>query len=408
MAGSLNVTGATSPGLISVDEINVSEVFSKKTIAAKNRGRRIPEKRPAYLRGGINRFNFFLFQPVILTIGIFATLDSKDSGQSCRKRQVKVVKCFRFPDNFIIYETVMLKLQPGSYTLFFLTCLLFGVPNRAHTEEPMVKTPTERVHNHIKSTKKKKRRRRRCSSHASPRYRQMVKNWRKQPKIPKPKFRDGFRDLTLYAVNHGERLRFFPYLKDGTLDPQFNDDIQRIFRDKDTDAEHPIHPRLIKLLYRVADRVGAKQITIISGYRENPGETGESKHAKGHAVDFMIPGVALGRVARIIRSFGHVGVGFYPASGFVHMDVRDGPSYFWIDRSGPGKRSCVRRMLSKQAAKADRKYRPKHDEPKQHKNKKGEPRGFITPDPPPPPPSPADGELNEENELNLLSSPPMP
>jgi hypothetical protein len=31
-----------------------------------------------------------------------------------------------------------------------------------------------------------------------------------------------------------------------------------------------------------------------------------------------------------------VGVGFYPNSFFVHLDVRKGPSAFWIDYSGPG------------------------------------------------------------------------
>ena len=303
----------------------------------------------------------------------------------------------------------MLKLQPGSYTLFFLACLLFGVPNRTLSDD---QTSTDSAgaseasyRKQPKTKKKKRNRRRRCSSYASPGYRKMVRNWRKPPKIPKPKFRDGFRDLTLYAVNHGERLRFYPYLKDGTLDPMYGDEIQHLFRDKHTDAEHPIHPRLVKLLYRVADRLNARQINIISGYRENPGETGESKHGKGRAVDFMIPGVALGRVARIVRRFGRVGVGFYPVSGFVHMDVREGPSYFWIDRSGPGKSSCIRRMLAKQGAKADRKYRPQNDEPEQHKNRKGEPLGAITPDPPPPPPPPTTDGAIGENALNILSPP---
>jgi uncharacterized protein YcbK (DUF882 family) len=237
------------------------------------------------------------------------------------------------------------------------------ITENSDTPQPTVPTKRRRL---------KRRRRRRCSSHIEPRYRRMLQNWRRPPRIPGPKFRDGFRDLTLYAVNQGERLRFFPYLSDGSLDPEYEDDIQHLFRDKDTGAEYPIHPRLIKLLYRVADRLDAKQINLISGYRESTGEEGESNHTKGRAVDFMIPGVALGRVARIVRSFGHVGVGFYPVSGFVHMDVREGPSYFWVDRSGPGKRSCTRRMLAGVAAKADRKWRPARDDPKPHKNRRGE------------------------------------
>ena len=36
------------------------------------------------------------------------------------------------------------------------------------------------------------------------------------------------------------------------------------------------------------------------------------------------------------KTFQHIGVGYYPNSNFVHVDVRDGPSAFWIDYSGPG------------------------------------------------------------------------
>jgi len=34
-----------------------------------------------------------------------------------------------------------------------------------------------------------------------------------------------------------------------------------------------------------------------------------------------------------------VGVGYYPNSSFVHLDVRKDRSAFWIDYSGPGERS---------------------------------------------------------------------
>ena len=99
--------------------------------------------------------------------------------------------------------------------------------------------------------KKKKKKRRRCSQYASPRYRRMVRNWRKLPKIPKPKYRAGYRDLTVYAVNHGERERFFPFREDGTINPEAHEKMKIVCRDKETHAEHAIHPRLIKLLYKI-------------------------------------------------------------------------------------------------------------------------------------------------------------
>jgi uncharacterized protein YcbK (DUF882 family) len=225
----------------------------------------------------------------------------------------------------------------------------------------------------LKTSKKRgKKQYGRCSGHASPKYRRMVRRWQKKPKLPKTKYRDGFRDVTILSVNHGESVRVFPFLADGTLDPEVLVSVKRLLRDKHTDAEHDIHPRLIKLLYHIVDRFDAKQINVISGFRESTDERSESKHKKGQAVDFMIPGVPLGAVAREARKLGHVGVGFYPNSGFVHLDVRNGPSYFWIDRSGPGRGPCTRRALTGFAAKTDRKWKPEKDEPKPHKNKKGE------------------------------------
>ena len=38
-------------------------------------------------------------------------------------------------------------------------------------------------------------------------------------------------------------------------------------------------------------------------------------------------------------AFAHVGVGYYPNSDFVHLDVRQKQSAFWIDYSGPGERA---------------------------------------------------------------------
>ena len=255
----------------------------------------------------------------------------------------------------------------------FLTVPLHADPLSADADPSLSKNTPNSTEVKKKSPKHRTvRRRRGCSSYAAPRYRRMVRNWQAVPRIPGPKYRGGFRDLVLYSVNHGERIRVFPFLPDGTLDPEAVLQIQHLLRDKDTDEEHPVHPRLIKLLYRTADALNAKQINVISGYRVSTEEKKEGNHTLGAAVDFMIPGTPLGAVAKKVRSFGHAGVGFYPISGFVHMDVRDGPSYFWIDRSGPGKPTCLRRIYAQSAAKADRKWRPEHDEPALHKNKRGE------------------------------------
>ena len=90
----------------------------------------------------------------------------------------------------------------------------------------------------------------------------------------------------------------------------------------------------------------------------------ESRHSRGKAVDLLLPGVPLLDLARQARTLGRVGVGYYPNSGFVHLDIRERHSVFWIDRSAPGRRSCFRRLLKKTARKYDRRWRKWRDEPK--------------------------------------------
>ncbi len=281
---------------------------------------------------------------------------------------------------------VVFNMKPVLVLFFCTNFLLFSLiadglfadektaprPTTGDREKKIEKKSTEK-----KVKKKRKKKKRRCRSYAKPRYRKMVRRWRQPPKIPKPRYREGYRDITFYAVNLGQRARLFPYLPDGTLDPEATKKVEHLFQDKETGGEHPIHPRLIKLLYKLADQLKARQINLISGFREATQNKSEGNHTRGLAVDFMIPGVALGAVARRARRLGHVGVGFYPVSGFVHLDVREGPSFFWIDRSGPGQPSCMRRMLPEAAAKSDRRWRPKHDEPKQHRNRKGKLLGAI-------------------------------
>jgi uncharacterized protein YcbK (DUF882 family) len=220
------------------------------------------------------------------------------------------------------------------------------------------------------------RRRRGCDRSASAQYRKMRQRWQKEPRIRKPQWRNGYRDLTLYAVNLGIRVRVFPFLPDGTLDPEAVAEIERAFADKHTGETVSIHPRLIKLLYKLAVRFEARQITLVSGYRGEAAGS-ESHHGDGTASDIMIPGVKLPALAKVTRRLGHVGVGYYPVSGFVHLDVREKASYFWVDPSGPGKRSCIRRIMPASGPKFDRRWNMADDEPVQQLDRNGTPLGAI-------------------------------
>ena len=68
---------------------------------------------------------------------------------------------------------------------------------------------------------------------------------------------------------------------------------------------------------------------------------------KGLACDMRVVGVKNTELRDFFRQrFKSVGVGYYPNSSFVHLDVRRGASAFWIDYSGPGETA----LYSKNAA----------------------------------------------------------
>jgi len=97
-----------------------------------------------------------------------------------------------------------------------------------------------------------------------------------------------------------------------------------------------INSRLISLIAKVSDTFGGRGIKIVSGYRL--GDTSErSRHRHGKAIDFIIDGVPNSVVRDYVKTFDRVGVGFYPNSHFVHLDVRKQWTY-WIDYSRPGER----------------------------------------------------------------------
>jgi LysM repeat protein len=95
-----------------------------------------------------------------------------------------------------------------------------------------------------------------------------------------------------------------------------------------------VDPRLIRLLAQVSDRFGGRPIRVVSGFRTES-YYDDSRHKVSRAVDFSIPGVPNEALRDYLRTLRDVGVGYYPNSSFVHLDVRDGAAY-WVDYAGPG------------------------------------------------------------------------
>jgi uncharacterized protein YcbK (DUF882 family) len=147
--------------------------------------------------------------------------------------------------------------------------------------------------------------------------------------------------LALTTVNRAESLAVAAAADDGGFSSVDLDRVAHLLRAMGGD-EHPVDPRTLGLVYRIQVHFGVPEIRVVSGYRvPKPGS--HSNHGKGRAMDLVVPGIADEEVARFARELGFVGVGVYPTSQFVHVDVRP-RSYFWIDYSGPhmkNKESCI-------------------------------------------------------------------
>ncbi len=141
------------------------------------------------------------------------------------------------------------------------------------------------------------------------------------------------RQLHLYHRQTGE---FFKetYFEDGFYRVDALDQINWVLRDWRTDATTPIDPALLDILYNVANSVDAgKPFEILSGYRTPATNAAlrrhgirtasHSYHMVGQAVDITLPGVSLRNMRKAALALGKGGVGYYPRSGFIHVDTGD-------------------------------------------------------------------------------------
>ncbi|WP_437965253.1 DUF882 domain-containing protein [Sorangium sp. So ce260] len=133
-----------------------------------------------------------------------------------------------------------------------------------------------------------------------------------------------------------ERLELRLLTPKGRLVPKALPKLSRLMRASPT-ASKPIDPRLATLIGMVSDHFGGRTIRVVSGYRPySPTQyTPHSNHNFGRAVDFMVEGVPNTVVRDFCRGFRNAGVGYYPNSTFVHLDVRSDKVY-WVDYSRPG------------------------------------------------------------------------
>lgn len=147
-------------------------------------------------------------------------------------------------------------------------------------------------------------------------------------------------DIHIYSINYKEEAKVNIYNEDGSYNLKALAEINHIFKCRRSGLEHDIDTRLLTVLSHVYDHFGGKRIELLSGYRFQRRTT--SNHFHGTAADIRIPGVDPLKVRTFVSTLdsGGMGVGWYPKVGFVHVDVRQPPSYRWIDysRSNPDAR----------------------------------------------------------------------
>lgn len=143
--------------------------------------------------------------------------------------------------------------------------------------------------------------------------------------------------LSLYAVHTGERLTV-DYCVDGRYEPDALRAIAHLMRDVHTDAVHRIDTTLLDALSRLGRILGARApLHVVSGYRTREtneklrrvdrGIAANSYHVAGKAADVFLPDRKLASLHHVARALAVGGVGYYPRSGFVHVDT--GPVRAW-------------------------------------------------------------------------------
>jgi len=225
--------------------------------------------------------------------------------------------------------------------------------------------------------------------HASPEYLlRMAKLRIPDETLPEPRWVGPYRELRLRTLHGGKSVTVVPFDEQGEVTGEAAEQIRSVFCGSHRRCEASVEPRLIRLLYVLAFHFGAREIVVVSGIRLPEEDQRTSNHHVGRAVDIIVPGVPNEEVAAYAREFGRVGVGYYPVSGFVHLDVRD-RSFFWRDPSGPGEDNCTQAILPEVAREVDELYDARFEDPR-------------TWAPVPLPPDPADPGARRERRADRL------
>ncbi len=149
--------------------------------------------------------------------------------------------------------------------------------------------------------------------------------------VPVPSVAAPTRALSFAHTHTGEHLAV-EYFSGGRYVPDALAAVNHLLRDFRTGDVHDIDAGLLDLLHQVTTLTGtARPYQVISGYRSpktnamlrqrSEGVAAGSLHMQGQAIDIRLADIPLAKLRQAAISAGRGGVGFYPASDFVHVDT---------------------------------------------------------------------------------------
>ncbi|UCD35189.1 MAG: DUF882 domain-containing protein [Nitrospiraceae bacterium] len=144
--------------------------------------------------------------------------------------------------------------------------------------------------------------------------------------------------LALYNAHTEEHLETV-FWKNGAYQPEALAKINHLLRDVRSGEETEIHTELLDLLHALQKRLKCQEpFFIVSGYRtpltnallrqHKKGVAKNSLHMYGMAADLRLPGYSLRAVRETAITLQMGGVGYYPRSQFIHVDVGE-PRYWY-------------------------------------------------------------------------------
>ncbi|MDR3440058.1 DUF882 domain-containing protein [Telmatospirillum sp.] len=139
------------------------------------------------------------------------------------------------------------------------------------------------------------------------------------------------RSIFLHNIHTGESLKTV-YWANGRYQSASLRQLNHILRDHYSGTIHTMDPHVIDLICALQHRLDArKPFLIVSGYRtpqtnamlasESDGVAQHSLHMDGKAIDIRMEGVGVRSLGRAAKSLRAGGVGQYPQSDFVHVDI---------------------------------------------------------------------------------------